>query len=223
MNPMIRAGLLATSLLAATATAAFADVYDTANFTIGVFGGNANQSAPFQGVVASYPAGSSYSGGLVFDQNLVPGATSGYQNVFFSSFPAIAQIPSATALSFTLGGLPTFTLADAATPPYGTQEAAIQYNNGVFAGLFYISDFTYLGNPYELQIQGGSFDIVPIVDGEPTFTSLVNGYVDYGVTNVQPYTPPSGTPVDEPGSLGLLLAGLAGLAGIAFACRRLHA
>ena len=217
MNPMIRSGILAAALLAATATAAFADTYDSASFTIGVFGGNANSQAPFSSIL---PQGGSYTGSLVFDQNLVPGATSGYDNIFFSSFPAIAQIPSATALSFTLGGLPAFTLADAATPAGGTQEAAIQYDDGQFAGLFYISDFSYLGNPYELQIQGGTFDIVPVVNGNPTFDDLVNGYVDLTLSNPQPYTPSSGTPVDEPGSLGVLLVGLI---GFAFARRTMRA
>lgn len=108
------------TLAAALPAPALADVYSTANFTFGVFGGNANQQSPFVGVVAPYPAGGAFTGSLVFDQSLVPGGGTGFQNVFFSSFPDIAQIPSATALDLPLGSLPAFTLADAVT-----QEAAI--------------------------------------------------------------------------------------------------
>jgi hypothetical protein len=205
---------LASCLLLIPSGPALADAYFSANFTFGIFGGNANQMAPFQGVVAPYPSGGTFTGSLVFDQSLVPAAGSGYVNVPFSSFPDIAQIPSATALSLPLGSLPAFTLDDAVTPPYGTQEAAIQYYNGAFVGLFYISDFMYQGSPYELQIQGGSLDIVAIVGGYPTFSNLASGYVDRGLSNVQPYTP---TSVPEPGTLALL--GL-GLAGIGFARRR---
>jgi hypothetical protein len=48
-------------------------------------------------------------------------------------------------------GLRAFTLSYSQVR-FPTQEAAIQYNNGVFNGLF-ISDFTFMGNPYERQIQ----------------------------------------------------------------------
>jgi hypothetical protein len=193
---------------------AVADVYYTANFTFGVFGGNANQQAPFVGVVAPYPAGGAFTGSLVYDQTLVPGGGTGFVNLFFSSFPDIARIPATTALSLPLGSLPVFTRADAVTQ-FGSQEAAIQYNNGAFNGLFYISDFTYQGNPYELQIQGGSLSIVPIVGGVPTFNSLVNGYVDFSLSNAQPYTPPAPT-VPEPSTWAMMLFGFAGLGLIGY-------
>ena len=128
-------------------------------------------------------------------------------NVFLSSFPDIAQIPAATALNLPLVFLPAFTLADAVTPQLGMQEAAIQYNNGRFNGLFYISDFTYKGSPYELQIQGGALSIVTIIGGYPTFNSLVNGYVNFSLSNPQSYTPPiSTTPL--PAALPLFATGL---------------
>jgi len=109
-----------------------------------------------------------------------------------------------------LGSLPTFTLANAVTQS-GCQQAAIQYNNGGFAGLFYISDFTYQGSPYELQIQGGSLSIVPIVGGNPGFNSLVNGYVDFSLSNVQPYTPTVSPGVPEPATWAMMLLGCIGL------------
>jgi hypothetical protein len=198
------AGLAFALFLIATA-AANADVYNTANFTIGVFGGSANSQAPFSSVI---PQGSSYTGSLVFDQTLVPGSGSGFVNVFFSSFPDIGQIPPATALTIPLGSLPAFTLASA------TQgNAAIQYNNGAFNGLFYISDFNYNGNPYELQIQGGTWDIVAGDINNPTFNNLVSGYINLSLSNITPYTPPP--PASSPGPLPG--AGLAGLAALVLA------
>jgi hypothetical protein len=213
----LQVAALALGLIATAPAAAFADTYFTANFTFGVSGGNANQQPPFQGVVAPYPAGGTFTGSLVFDQSLVPGPGSGFVNVFFSSFPAIAQIPPATALDLPLGSLPPFTLADAVTQ-FGSQEAAIQYNNGAFHGLFYISDFTFNGNPYELQIQGGSLSIVPIINGNPGFNSLVNGFVNFSLVNVQPFTP--ATPgIPEPSTWAMMLIGFAGL-GFAYRRRR---
>jgi hypothetical protein len=58
---------------------------------------------------------------------------------------------------------------------FGTQEAAIQYNNGAFNGFFYISDFMFEGNPYELPLQGGTIAIYPIV---------VKGTLDIGNENL---------------------------------------
>jgi hypothetical protein len=205
----LQVAALALGLFTAAPAAAFADTYFTANFTFGVFGGNANQQPPFQGVVAPFPAGGTFTGSLVYDQNLIPAVGSGFVNVFFSSFPDIAQIPPATALDLPLGSLPPFTLADAVTQ-FGSQEAAIQYNNGAFHGLFYISDFTFNGNPYELQIQGGSLSIVPIINGNPGFNSLVNGFVNFSLSNVQPFTPVA-PGVPEPATWSLMLLGFAGL------------
>jgi hypothetical protein len=210
VNSSLAAAILVLGL---SATSAMADTYTSANFTFGVFGGNANSQPPFQGVIAPWPAGGTFTGSLVFDNNLVPGGGSGFQNVFFSSFPDIGTIPPATALSLAFNGLPAFTLAGAQLG-----QAAIQYNNGVFAGLFYISDFNYLGNPYELQIQGGSLDIVPIVNGFPAFQPLVNGFVSGPLTNEQSYTPPPPTVggVPEPSTWAMMLLGFTGIGFMAY-------
>jgi hypothetical protein len=211
---MSRLAALALGFAAISPAAAVADVYYTADFTFGVFGGNANQQAPFVGVVAPYPSGGAFTGILVYDQTLVPAGGTGLVNVFFSSFPDIARIPAATALNLPLGSLPAFTLANAVAQ-FGSQEAAIQYNNGAFNGLFYVSDFTYQGNPYELQIQGGSLSIVPIVGGVPTFNSLVNGYVDFSLSNAQLYMPPAPT-VPEPSTWAMVLFGFAALGFVGY-------
>ena len=210
-----KSGLVAALLvLGLSVTAAKADTYTSANFTFGIFGGNANQQAPFVGVIAPYPAGGTFTGSLVFDNNLVPGGGTGLQNVFFSSFPDIGAIPPATALNLPLGSLPAFTLGDAQVQ-FGFQEAAMEYNNGSFSGLFYISDFTFQGNPYELQIQGGSLSIVPIVDGVPAFNSLANGFVNFSLTNEQPYTPAVAA-VPEPSTWAMMLLGFAGIGFLAY-------
>ncbi len=199
---------------------ALGDTYETANFGFGIFGGDANQSSPFAGVVASWPSGGAFTGSLVIDDNLLPGPTSGYVNVFFYQYPDIAWIPPATALNIPLGSLPPFTLADAVGTGFA-QEAAAQFYNGQFAGLFYISDFTYGGSPFELQIQGGSLSIYQLVGGVPTGSSLANGYVDWGLSNRAPYTPPTPT-VPEPSTWVLLTIGLAAT-GAVRALRRTRA
>jgi hypothetical protein len=204
------------ALLLASYGAASADTYKSANFSGQIAGGGANVQPPFTSVLTP---GEPFGGSLVFDENLVPAAGSGFVNVFFSDFPDIGTIPPATALTFTLGGLPAFTLADAVTPPFGTQEAAIQYNNGNFNGLFYISDFTFDGAPYELSIQGGTLSIVPIVNGNPTFSSLVNGSLNFSLTNEQPFTPPVAV-VPGPSTWTELLVGFVLLGTVGQWCAR---
>jgi hypothetical protein len=103
--------------------------------------------------------------------------------------------------NLSIGGL-TFGLGDADTLMFGTLEAAIQYNNGAFNGFFYISDFMFQGNPYELSLEGGTLAIYPIVNGFPGFNSLVNGTLNIGngnLSDVSVFTPP----VPEPATGGL--------------------
>jgi hypothetical protein len=79
-------------------------------------------------------------------------------------------------------------------------EAAIRYDNGQCNGFFFISDFNFQGNPYELQVQRGVSDIVAIQGGNPTFTDLVSGTLHIGngnltgVTVFTPTTPPPTVP-----------------------------
>jgi hypothetical protein len=208
LSVRLRAVFVAAFLVVVLAGAsAFADTYHVASFSGGVFGGNANAKAPFN--ANGITQGMVFSGSFVYDDQLVPAAGSGFVNVLYSSFPDSSLIPDATAFNMPLGPL-AFTLGGATYP------AAIQYNNGHFNGFSYVSDFTFLGNPYELSIQGGTWGIVAIQNGFPTFSNLVSGYINIGdaaVTNKQVYTPQSPTaPVPEPASLLLLGTGLAATA-----------
>jgi hypothetical protein len=188
------------------------DSYHSATFSGQIAGGNANVKAPFAG--NGFTQGGPITGNFVYDDNLIPSSGSGFVNVFFSSFPDIAQIPPATAFSLSIGGL-TFDLADAETPMFGTQEAAIQYNNGNFNGFFYISDFLFQGNPYELSLQGGTLAIVPLVGGFPGFNSLVNGHLNIGnnsLADISVFTPTSPiAPTPETSSVALWGISLIGI------------
>jgi hypothetical protein len=199
VNFSIRSLAIALGVLILLPAATFADSYHTANFT-GQLGSAPNIKAPFSG--NGFNPGGNVTGRFVYDDNLIPSSGTGFVNVFFSSFPDIAQIPASTAFTLSLGGL-TFGLNDADTPMFGTQEAAIQYNNGAFNGFFYISDFMFQGNPFELSLQGGTIAIYPIVSGFPGFSSLVNGTLNIGkgnLSDISVFTPP----VPEPATGGLL-------------------
>jgi len=193
---------VALGVLTLLPAAAFADTYHMATFS-GQLGSSPNIKAPFAG--NGFDPSGPITGSFVYDDNLIPAPGSGPINIFFSNFPDIAQIPPSTAFTISLGGL-TFSLGDAQTPLFGTQEAAIQYNNGVFNGFFYISDFMFLGNPYELSLQGGVLAIVPIVGGFPQFNHLVNARLNVGDANLSDITvfTPAQAQTPEP-STGALL------------------
>jgi hypothetical protein len=92
--------------------------------------------------------------------------------------------------------------------------AAIQYNNGHFNGFFDVSDFMFLGNPYELSIQGGPISVQAGQNGFVTGSSLVNSTLNIGdasVTGATVFTPNSNQPIPEPSALLLLGTGLVGL------------
>lgn len=206
------AGALAFLLISLSSAAA--DTYESASFTGAINGGGANVRLPFSG--NGFTQGDAISGNFVFDVQSVPAPGSGFVNVFFSSFPDIGAIPNATAFKFTLDSL-TFDLGNALVE-FPTQEAAIQYNNGQFNGFFYISDFTFQGSPFELQIQGGVFDVVALdANGNPTFTNLISGHINVGnssLTDVAAFTPGGTTSVPEPASFALLAVGLLGLGAL---------
>lgn len=197
-------------MMAASASPAYAVTYTKANFSSGIFGGNANVSAPFS--TNGFFQGQTFTGNFVFANELVPGPGTGFVNVLASSFPDIANIPAADLFKFNFGSL-TFTAADADEP------FAIQYNNGAFNGFFFLNNFTFAGGNYQLKVDGGSFQVFQQVGGNPTGNSLMNGYVNIGNTSVTggtPFTPTANptSPVPEPATWLMMLVGF-GLVGFA--------
>lgn len=208
------AGLALSCALLAPGLAA-ADTYTLANFSAGIFGGGANVKSPFSGA-GGFSPGQTFTGSFVYDNSRLPGNTGLVTNVGFASFPDIAQIPPATAFQLNFGSL-TFDLGDAADP------AAIQYGKtGAFNGFFYTSNFAFGGGNYQLQIQGGSLQVVELINGFPGFQGLINGYVNIGNANVAggtPYTPPAvggpgGPGVPEPATWAMLIMGFGGVGAV---------
>lgn len=192
---------------------AFADTYTEANFTGGTFGGSPNVQSPFAG--NGYFGGQTFSGSFVFDDQLVPAAGSGFVNVFPASFPDAANIPSEDQFSFNFGSL-LFTAA-------GADLFGIQYNNGNFNGFVLIDEFAFQGRNFQLNIQGGSLSVYEIISGSPTFTSLVNGYINIGntaLTGRTPFVPTAVTgAVPEPTTWAMMLVGF-GAIGVAMRLRK---
>jgi hypothetical protein len=205
---VISAAATVTMLLIAAPTLSRADTYTETTFSGGIFGGNANAQPPFSG--NGFNQGDTFTGTFVFDNQLVPNASSGLTNVGFSSFPASSQITAVTAFSLDLDGL-ALNLSNEFTG----DEAAIQYNNGAFNGFSFLSDFSFKSNEYQLLISGGTFSVVQVdASGNPIpfGPTYISGFINIGnsaLTGEQAYTPPA--PVPLPPSLGMLGASLAGL------------
>jgi hypothetical protein len=202
MRAVVAAVLPLAALLAMPAQA---DSYTKADFSAGILGGNANLKAPLLG---PFSPNQTFAGSFVYDNNLVPGAGSGYANVGFGSFPDIADIPPATAFTLDFGPY-TFNLADDPT-------AMIQYNDGKFNGFVFNTYFLYDNVNYWLTMQGGTFQVYETA--KPFETLYMSGYVNIGdaaLTNKTPYDPSGVTaPVPEPAAWALMILGF-GLIGAA--------
>jgi hypothetical protein len=203
---------VATYLLGMAPQVVRADTYTQADFSGQINPGNANVQAPFAG--NGFTQGESFSGSFVFDDQLVPGPTSGFTNVPFSSFPDSADIPAISSLSFTFGAL-SFNLSNDLT---NLGPAEIQYDNGQFNGLVFVSDFTFQNTAYQFFIDGSGITVTQLnSSGNPIGSSLINATLNIGnasLTNETPFTPTAPTPVPLPGSLGLLGAALAALGSL---------
>jgi PEP-CTERM motif-containing protein len=208
MNRKLFAPLaLGFALSVAGGAAAGAANYMQADFS-GQLGSSPNVKTPFSG--NGYSGGQSVGGHFVFDTDLIPGA--GLANVTFDSLADIADIPPAEAFQFDFGPL-TFDLSDLA--PGGI--AAIQYNNGQFAGFVFQTQFGFQGDDWQLDIQGGVFTVQKVVGGFPQCcTNYVSGTLNIGnvnLANVEPYELP-GAPVPEPSTWAMLVLGFGAVGGL---------
>ncbi len=201
--------------LVMTPAVASADVYMTANFTGAINPGNANVKAPFSG--NGFAQSDPFSGSFVFDSSLIPSSGSGFVNIFYPNFPDIAAIAPATAFNLTLNGL-SFDLSDNIN---ALIAPGIQYNNGVFNGFEFVSNFTFQSNEYQFRIDGTKVEVKLINPntGFVTGNALIKAHIDLGLTNIAPFDPNVVTPaVPELSTWAMMILGFLGVG--AMACRR---
>jgi hypothetical protein len=204
-NMLVPAAISIALLVGVAPQKSHADTYTEVTFTGGINPGNANVQPPFAG--NGFTQGDTLSGTFVFDNQLVPGPASGLDNIFFQNFPNI--IPAASAFTLNLDGLHFNGSNDLTTD----LPAGIQYDNGHFNGLEFITDFAFQGSEYQFRIDGGAIT-TELLDsaGNPTGGSLINGFINLGDANLTHPTPFTPTPTPIPASLGLFAAALAALA-----------
>lgn len=198
-----KSAILAIGIFGLGIGGACADTYTSANFSGGIFGGSANVSAPFSGTVSP---GQTFTGSFVYDNNLVPGAGTGFTNVALSSFPNVVPF-----FTFNINGS-SYTVDD--------PNAAIQYNNGHFNGFNVNDDFSFAGGNYVLQISGGILAVR--LASDPLGQSFVNGYInigDSGVTGQTPYVPQVAA-VPEPSTWAMMILGFCGVGFVTYRRRK---
>jgi hypothetical protein len=203
--------IAAALLLMLVASPAHAASYIKADFSAGVFGGDANVTDPLRDPF--FPS-DVFTGSFVYDQDLVPPPASGFVNVSFGSYADITSIPAADAFKFNFGPY-IFTLAD-------DPLAMVQYNNGGFNGFVFNTVFALEGVDYLFSMNGGSIKVTTAAD--PLGQSYLNGYTNIGnqsLTNSTAYTLATPGAVPEPATWAMMLLGL-GLVGGALRSRRRH-
>ncbi|AJA09200.1 Putative secreted protein [Sphingopyxis fribergensis] len=208
---MIRA-FAAALLVMLFAAPAQADTYTQANFSSGIFGGDANVRDP---LLNPYFPSDPFSGSFVYDNNLVPAAGTGFVNVMINSYPDIAAISAADAFKFDFGSY-VFTLAD-------DPLAMIQYNNGQFNGFVFNTTFAFEGANYLFNLNGGTLTVRS--EADPFGQPYINGYTNIGngsLTGQTAYTPSTAPPVGavpEPSTWAMMLLGF-GFVGYALRTTR---
>jgi hypothetical protein len=187
-----------------------ADTYTDVAFTGGISPGNANVQPPFSTAGFSGTPGDPITGSFVFDNNLVPGSSSGLTNVPIPSGFAVSSfdLTITAANSTTLN----FNLANELSSAQGGLDAQVQYNNGSFAGFAYVSDFAFSGSEYQFSIQGGAISIFQLLNGAPTGNQLLSGFINIGDSALTDATVVAPIPTPLPSSLGLFCMALGGLA-----------
>ena len=204
--------------LAIAAPAQATPVYITASFSGGIstvtVAGNAlglQRTNTCSGCAAGL-----VSGDLLFDQSLVPAAGSGFVNVPLGS---VAGAANDLIFDTVFGSNPLeFQFGDASIQG----GPSIQFKNGAFNGLYFVEDFSLKGKSFELNMQGGSWDIKALNNGFYTDLAAA-GYLNIGnaaLTHQQTFEPfiqLEANSVPEPATLALVCLGLL---GISVTCRR---
>lgn len=214
MNKLFAGVTLALGL--AFAGAANATTLVQVDFSGTLTPGNAAVRAPFNAPGSGITQGMAVAGSFIYDKDLVTG--SGFELVSFASL----TIAPDSAFQFDIGGL-SFDLGDATTGSIGIAPA-IQFNNGVFNGFNYVSDFVYTNDlDYRLRFNSRNFQIKrvdPVTGFNIGSTVYVQGNLSSTLTNERAYVAPSGpTGVPEPASWALMILGF-GSAGAALRRRR---
>jgi hypothetical protein len=175
------------------------------NFSGKVNSGGSAVKAPFNVASTGIVQGMSLTGSAVFDSSIVP-ASGGLSLVSFASLTN-----PAAAFDFNIGAL-HFDLGNATPTPLGITPA-ILFNNGVFAGLNYVSDFLFSdGNTYQLRFNSLNFtvrQVDPVTGFNSNSTINFAGKLDLGgFTSQSPFVDGAGVP--EPSTWALMIAGLGG-------------
>jgi hypothetical protein len=143
-------------------------------------------------------------GHVVFDASM-PIPPSGFANVF--SIGAIPAVSNATIFEFDVDGIQMLF-----GHPGIQGGPAIQYNNGVYNGFFFVDDFmSPNGTALRFSAQGNAFSLRKTADNSILFTGTL-AIGSGGLTNVRDFSPTTTAPVPEPASILLFATGLAGAA-----------
>jgi hypothetical protein len=189
---------------------------EAATLVKGTFAGSVNSGssavkAPFNVAGTGIVQGMSLTGSAVFDSSLVPG--SGLALVPFATLST-----PAAAFDFNIGTL-HFDLGNETPAPIGIAPA-ILFNNGLFAGLNYVSDFLYSdGLTYQLRFNSLNFtvrQVDPVTGFNSNTTINFAGKLALGgFTSQTPFVdgPPTGG-VPEPGAWALMIVGFGGIGSV---------